>query len=1311
MKKTSGWVAALLLVAVGIAALGQETQTESLNVQLDGRKTWTVRYGFGSPLALAGGSIGAGQLALDQTLAVDFTATALEIFRVEGHFDDQEPADMQSLSLYLDMDNVQGILGDFTAPSLGRFFAGSRTMKGARVDVEWDGGSAVGIASQLSGVRDERQFVGESAFGVRTYAGQPGDEGVSYATSLEGLSYVDLEDLYVTGFTETRLTLEAADLGAILAQYGVEDLAAALAAFGGREVDANEAVVVGATAGAQSLVLKVEPTNLIRETVRDAIRAYNKTGPEDPVTYPFVTGSGVEADFLAALEPFAVLAVGAETHPTSDLGRHRFYDLGQEDVAADSVLAAVRIEDEFVATGDPDLVGYTTVVHAADGILEVAFPESFFAASGAALRVSFAYTVVGGMYPLGMGVIPKSERVTLGGRVLTRDVDYTIDYEYGSLTLTAEIGPNDPLVIEFERYGTPGGSGSYARTFYGATASLPLSDELSLTGYALRGVDERASVMHPESVRAMPNTQTVVGVSGTITRSDLTADFDIGYTDDVFPYDDNARTKTPNRVNALAVSSEMTFVGTDAGFSALDGRTWRGYDTTSGLSGREVRAIVADSDRIYLGTEGGLTVVRLAGVSPLDRAANWSRYSGGLDSLSVRALLLDGEAVWIGADSGLFRVDVAELEDKTAWTPYTDDSLLGIRALCLAGGTLYVGTTRGLASFDPSTGKASPIGTENSAVADLASDGETVYAAGKDGVRTVIGGTETGWIVRGRPVGAVEVVGGEVFCGTSDGLLRVSDMQSTHADWTVTALSSDGDALWAGTAGDGAGGLLVWNQAATETVYDAATTKIDPWNPRVYTDSAAGDHTTTGWTARATFAHEGDGYSITGAVDRVLPGFRAIDSRGRTDAGGWSVASDVDLGPDAVLSFDHEVRMSDIGSDDARTTADNRLLLRGSFGPEITLSMDYELEDTAEARPGFEKSGFAYALAVDHTLFDDALRLGIGWDEGMHWDDGRPLRRETSLSADVALDVLPDLTTSLSWRRPVRILGEAASGSERWDWKTSGSLNVAGLGVSAEYTLDSSRSLPEGAAALVHKATLDVSAAAFEFGAWSLAPTLNLAAGHEEGSTALSGRLGVRVGLAELSTRTTASIDVSGLGTNVHRWSEKLTASASYTGIEGLRPSLNYNGTRTVTEVEGQGSKAATSHSLNGRLTWSGAEGASETLALTARLQDTGTASVTIDNAFSRDVTGAVAKWIPALKEGEGADARTVMLRTDLGAEWRRQAEKDDASWRAGVAADVAMSPTWSLSLGLTYRGGARTGIDVFHGLVVEMTVAIDFKR
>jgi hypothetical protein len=1313
MNRTRLWVAIALLVVVAAGALGQQTPSqESWKVEIDGRKTWTVRYGFGDGLALAGASIGPGQLTLDQTMAVDFTASALSIFRVKGHFNDQEPANLQSLSLYLDTDNVDGVLGDFTAPSMGDLFAGSRTMKGARVDVTWADGSIIGIASQLSGVRDSRYFVGEMALDERVFSGAAAGEGVSYASSLAGLGYFELQSLFVDGFTEVRLQLEAsAELSNVLERYGVSELGAALSSSAGRALDADEFAVVGEVS--QSMLLQMEPNSLVRDALREAIRAYNQSGAETPLAYPFVVGSDVEREFLAAVRAFAVLSVGGEKHLLGDLRWRRFYNVGRTKIAADSVSVAVSVGgDGFISTDDPALVGYAVTVYALQGILEATFPDSFFLDAEAKLRVAFSYAVTGGTYMLGASVIPGSERVTMAGRALTRDVEYTIDYEIGMLGLLVEIGPSDPLVVEFERYsGGIGGSGAYARGFYGVTASAPVSETLSIDAYLLRGADARGSVAHPESVRIMPNEQTVVGLSGVITLPDLNGDFGVGYTSDLFPYDENARDRVPNRILAIAASADYVLMGNDGGFVAQSGGVWRSYGAANGLSGREVRAVIIDEDRAYLGTDGGLTVLKLAGVSPLDKVANWSRFGerDGLLDVSVRALVMKDGVLWIGTDGGLFRVAVGELADPEAWTPYQDPLLQGVRALCLHDGALYAGTIAGLVLVDVSTGAASPVVGVGSAVSDLASDGRTLYVAGESGLQTFAGGASTGWITFGVAVLAVESAAGDVFYGTSEGMTRVADGSVVYGEWAITAISYTDGAWWVASAGNPDGELLVWRRGDADVVYDAATTKIDPWNPWVYADSAVGAHTTSGWMARGSFDHEGDGFSIAGSVDRVLPGFRAIDARGRSNAGGWSVASDVELGPTATLSVEHSYRMSDIGSDEARATVDNRVALQGSFGPQISLVIDHQAEDTAAAERGFERNGLSYNLTVGHRLFDDALNLSIAWGEDFRWDDGRPLRRETQLSTDVALDVLPDLRTSLSWQRPVRITEAGATGSERWTWDTQASLDVLGIGVSGTYELASARSLSAVVASFVHRATLGVSAPALAFGAWTAAPTLDVDGTREKGATALSGRLSVRVGSAEVTTRTVASVDVSGLGTRVERWSEKLTSTVSYTAIEGLRPSLSYTGARNVTRVEGQGSKASMTHSVNGRLTWSGADGASETLAITGRFQDSGSMNMTLDNSYSQDVTSVLAAWIPILRDAEAAGTPSVFLRADLAGDWRRESAKDTANWQVGVSTDVTLSSTWSLSVGLTYRGGIKTSVAAFHGLVAELTVAVDF--
>ncbi len=1312
MKKTRYGFVAVLAVMAGVAAWGQQTPSENAwSVELEGRKTWTVRYGLGDSLALAGAAIGAGQFTLDQTMAVDFTASALSIFRIKGHFDDQESSSLQSLSLFMDTENVHAVAGDFTAPNLPGFFAGSLAMKGARVDATWADGSIVGIASLLSGVRDSRSFVGQTALGERLLAAAGSSEGALYSTSLRGMGHFGLESLYVDGFTEVRLRFDSVTgLAEILERYGVAELGEAIAAFGDQKLDANKFAVVGEAE--QSFLFEVEPESVVRDLLRAAIRSYNQEDAATPLSYPFVEGSNAEEEFLAALQAFSVVKVGEEEHLLSGLGWWRFYDLGRTRVVADSVVAAVSLDGRtYTPVNDPDLVGYTAAAYAEEGILEVTFPDSFFLDPDARLKISFSYSVSGSTYMLGGSVIPGSERVTMAGRALARDTEYTIDYELGLLSLLVEIGPTDPLVAEFERYRSVGGTGAYARGFYGAAMGAPLSETLSVDVYALRGVDHQGSVEHPESVKTMPNEQTVVGVRGSIALPDFSADFDLGYTNDLFPYDDNQRSRVPNLVRSIAVSGEYTFVGTDAGFVAYDGVAWDSYDTGDGLSGREVRAMAADGDAVFFGTNGGVTVVELAGVSPLDKVANWSRYGDaeGLLDVSVRALAVDDDVLWIGTDKRLFRVAIAEMADPEAWVAYANPLVEDARALCLHEGALYVGTTKGLARVDRTTGAAVRIGEAGPAVHDLASDGQTLYAARSTGLETYVHDASTGWIASGDAVLAVEAGDGEVFYGTSAGLTRVSDESVTQAGWAITAIAGAEGTLWVGSAGDRSGELLVWSLGAADAVYDVATTRIAPWNPRVYADSSPGEHTSKGWMAQASFAHEADGFSIAGSVDRVMPGFRAIDARGRSDAGGWSATSAIELGPSATLSLDHSCRLSDLGSDDALTTADSRVEFHGSFGPEISLVVDYQVEDAGRQDRGLDRDSLSYDLRLSHRLFDEVLSFTVSWGEDFSWPEERAMRRQTMLATNVSLDVTQDVRTSLSWRRPVRIASGEATGSESWSWNTRAAFDDSGFGLTATYGLDASRSL-SGDARFAHAATAALTTPDFGFEGWELSPRLDLKAGHANDATSLSGRLSAQLDWVDWAARTVGSVDVSGLGSRVERWSEKLTTTLSFSGIEGLRPSLSYTATRSLTRVEGQGSKDAVTHSANGRLTWSGANGASDTFAVAGRFQDSGSFNLSLENSYAQDVTSLFAAWVPALREAKAAEATSASLRARLAADWRHdEGGRDTADWELGASADVALSSTWSLSFGLTYYGGVKTDVDMFHGLVGELTVAIEF--
>ena len=61
-------------------------------------------------------------------------------------------------------------------------------------------------------------------------------------------------------------------------------------------------------------------------------------------------------------------------------------------------------------------------------------------------------------YNVGLFVIPNSETVRLNGRVLTRDTDYLMVYEVGTIRFFTELDEFDEIVVEFEK--TPFGAGS-----------------------------------------------------------------------------------------------------------------------------------------------------------------------------------------------------------------------------------------------------------------------------------------------------------------------------------------------------------------------------------------------------------------------------------------------------------------------------------------------------------------------------------------------------------------------------------------------------------------------------------------------------------------------------------------------------------------------------------------------------------------------------------------------------------------------------------------------------------------------------------
>ncbi|MDD4902932.1 MAG: hypothetical protein PHX77_00325 [Candidatus Bipolaricaulis sp.] len=1319
------WI--VILVVAGMALVGAAVYGEEEGFAVSsgegatrftgsysGRKTWTIGFGFGDALALAYAGLSSGSISLEQTLAVDIEATALGVLRVEAHFDDQEDESLQSLSIYLDTERLDGVAGDFIVPDMGSFSTYSRKLKGARLDYHWGIATITGIASKLEGVTESKTFTGETAelYVVFRRADPDSGEAASYLENLEGLASFPLVSLYVEEFADVRMILDlSSGLRSLLAEYGVSELADALEGYEGKDLLTSEFSVIGDDP--EYLVLRAAPVTILRRTIKEAIEAYNDE-VDGEMVYPFSSGSDAETQFLAEVLAYASIAVHGDRYGVRDAERSLHFDLGETDAIAES------LEIEI----DPDGSGYRWIseatwpdygvlVYEEEGILEIRLPEETVTHPDAALRVTVSYEVTGGAYSLGFSVVPGTERITRNSVLLVRDIDYSIDYEIGYVVLFTEIGATDELTIEYERYGS--GSVDYARYFSGVTVDIPLPG-FALDLYLLQASDDSGSIDDRESVSTMPNRQVVAGASGVLELPDTTAKFDVGYVNDRYPYDDNQRTPLRNRVNALASGFGFVLVGHDAGFSVLSDGEWQAYDSGDGLAGRSVRAIALSDAYAFLGTNGGLSVVALDGISPFDHASGWTEFydSDGLPDSSVRALLLDGGTLYAGTDAGVASVAVTQIEDAKAWARLIGDEYGAVTALALSGTLLYVGTESGLITYDRVTHATAVVaGTSGVATHALHVEEDAVYAASASGLCSYVDGVEVGWIVRGVAVYAVASRDGDLYYGTANGMVRVSDGTAWHAGWVVSAMASAEDGVWAGSEANGGYELWVWRLADGEVAYDADTMEVSGANPYKYEDTPSDEHMATGWVVSGSFDHSSDGFSLSGTVDRVQEGYRSIGERSRSDGGGWTLDGSIALGPSAKLELAHSYEMSDLTTSQRVATLENDLSFTGRFGPTIVVRLHQESEDASRSVHGAETDQVSYSLSVDDKLFADTVRATIDWKESFLWEEGSAPSRSAVLASGASWSFVPGWTSTFSWRRPVYVSGDQWSGSERFTWGVDGAATFAGVQVLSEYDGRRTRSLPNGTATFDHTGRVRLAVSPFTWQGGKMTPNLDLSGEWDDGEVSLTGKLNLRSVWASLSGRTALTVGVTGLGESVERWSEKVTSTWSYTGIASLRPTLTYSASR-ATATYGDGTDETTSHSLSGRATWSSPRGDSDTVAATVRWQsgDETDVSVSLENSYQRDIT----PWISSLASPQSASQVAVpspypmvTVGSDVAADWDYEDEASDARWTVSGDTTVVLSTMWSASLSVVYSGGWTESGTWYHGAWFALTVAIDF--
>jgi len=1303
-------------------------QEESqFDVELEGRKTWTIRYGLGHPLGLATSGMSPGQLALDQTLTVDVVGEALSVLTIEAHYNDQLPETMQSLALYLDTERLDGVLGDFTFGSVPDFAAYSKKMKGLQLEYLIGDAVLTAVVSKTEGVSETVVFVGQTAHAEIEYSERI-DSGLNdpapYRRNLNGLYAYSLEALYTEEFSSIHFQFAASSsLRAVFSLYEVAFLFDAVASEPQLEVNPQDFRVL--EADDQILLLQRDPAFLVRERLRDLIDVYNEQFElvgSDAKKYPFTAGTDYELGFLSRVAPFAQIVVDDVVYPLETDQVSRFYDLGHSDVQANSTLVEVSTDGRtFEAVTSYRLPDFKVTIHEEAGILECDFPSTFYTSSSI-LRAGFDYAVSEGAFMLGLSLIPGSERVTLNSEPLERDIDYMIDYEVGMLFMLVDLADTDVLQVDYELYaGGFGVASDYASFFYGLTLDLPVSESLTLRGNLLQLADALGSTADSERARTMPNRHTVTGVQADISLEDFTAGILVGYNQDKFPFDDNQRTNVANEINAIVTGEGYVLFGHHGGVTVNDGGNWQTYGPESGLSSQVVQAMAFGDGIVYLGTDAGLTSVRLDGASPFDRAGNWTRYfvSDGLPDPSVTAVLVLDETIWVGTRAGLVSMTADNTDPFEDWTQFQSEEfaeLAPVTALAASDEILYIGTENGVFAYEFSSDSLELISaTDGYFVNDLSLVNETLYVASNRGLRGFRNGNGMGWLVLGESVHAVAYGNGALYYGLGTGLVEAGSESSTmFSGWKVSALGLSPSGIWAGVRASETYEMNVWLLSESEQVFPESITGISGQDPYAFIDSQASEHTVTGWIARASFRHNTDDYTISGVVESHPPAFRSIGSFRRADSTGWTLSGDFSLGRQAQLQVDHSYRLTDQLGESPRDRMGNGLSLEWSFGdgPEWTASIRQVETNETNARGTESTSEMTTSFSVNESFFRDDLALELSWDRHTstsdRWDE-QWQREDLSLSFDWQFSRA--LSTHGSWSRPIRRDERDLFGSERlsWNWDWSTSLSIADLDV--EYSADWSRILFEESGVWSHDAEVRLEGQSFQLSGWDFAPDLKLEGEFERTDTDLHAELSVRSGIEVLTLRTTLRGHLTELGRPVFNREGELSLNAKYTGLSDLNASLTYTGSRSAA-VKADESVASSSDSLIGRLVWAPEGGPRDALSVSVRVKGAEPArqvTASIDNSFTMNLSTILTSWLEWESEDQADGYPIADLRVDSKAEYRSGSNDPEFSFSTTGQVLVAMAPNWNVAFGSTYEMGHKTSIGLYHSFVFELTFAIEF--
>ncbi len=1258
--------------------------TDTFTLKVSGQQSWGIRLGFGDRRALRAVGLSPGVPTLEQSLRADIEGTALGFLTLEASFNDQLGPGFQHLAIKLDHGPWTGELGDFSAgvPELGVY---DKKLLGTRLTYTGDGFTVTGVAAREQGISEERVFRGRSADAEDQFSYRDPDrpgERAPYRASVLGVYHIELRRPYVEGFSELTLSFpEDEELTEFLTRYDLGYLEEVIGPEPERKVDSGNITVLS-DEGEDILLLRNEPRTLLRRRVRDAIDEYNERHgltDEDRKRYPFVSGSELEEEFLGALEERSTFLMDEETYPPEDLSRRRYLILRQGDVIEGTLQVQVRRpgDERFLPGDDPALADYDWTLFSEEGVLRMDFPEDFYR-ENAGLRAEYEYRREGNVFALGLSVVPDSERAYVNGRRLTRDQDYTIDYESGMLILFSPLAADEELRVEFERQrGELGVAADYERGVFAVTLSVPGFEGLEIA------LAQAADVGRPRpDTPTMPSTHSVVGMRLTGDLGGWDYKFTLGGSENVYPPGEDMRIPGPNEMNAVVSAKgggvEYAVFGHRNGLTVYDGRDYSHYGAAS-VGGRIVRDLLALTDSLLVASDAGLTLVHLTHEAPFDRVGSWVRLRPdrpgvGFPSEDVVALAQGGGKIYAAEPESVAYVPLEKMERPDAWErwPVPPDSG-DPTALLWADDNLYLGTESGLYRRNEDDADWERVTAVSGEVHDLLWHEGELFVATRRGVRVIRDGRGAGWIARDDKILSLAVFDGSLWYAGPAGLWRQDDLQPT-VDVPLRAIGPARGALWAAGTADQEHRLDLWRVRDEAELLPPEETDIEGRDVGKFRDPDE-VHTARGITGGMVLSRQMGDWELQVDASSRWPGYLEIGrSVGADDHGlGFSLHYDGDNPWSGRIQGRWELSQLDA---DPRGALTSRFDLGWSDGASYTLRLT----------PRLRGDGL---LGTDRL--DTGYRLSATWP-GDEWSggiviagDARLPETTTSgkLEAKTTVNPLPVVAIDLEAFRPYA--SDGATGDQGADFTLRWSDSGAGLAWSATWRENLRHKLETEDVRWERSIQGTLRWGELTFGAVKWTPQLRLTwedtQREDKAQAQLTGGLNFGDSVMQLGAtvahgyRPATERTERSLSTNV-QW--------EYRGWPTLTPSLRWQGSwQLLTHPAYDEPVLDERHDLRGQLDWEFEEGWRNRLEFSYRTRD---ATLEIKNSLSIPTD-----WGTATVESK--------------AEWRRGTLEGTAS----ASSSWRLADMWSARFSLGYAMSWRPGDAPAHGIHAGASLTASF--